>query len=233
MNNIEDVKQRIVDTLGDRVKSVDFINATITNRPWFFSGVSKVIEGDSVDEVDINVINGVLSVNGNVPPDSKLIPHDTSKLFIYIPTIEENEISAENLIENITSSINEHEVISEKRPLDITLSILNSVKRSATSDEFIRIFISELIKAGELTLASKKLSDSIIEIITLININHNDNKYSVRNYVEHGLIVLEFYEEEQKLMYSSFPLNHKGFFGFANILYMLSSYNNFNIDKNL
>ncbi len=231
MNNIEDVKQRIIDSLGGKVKSIDFVNATITDRPWFFGGISKVVEGNDIDEVDISVMNGLLSVNGKITPDSKLIPLDTSKLYIYTPIIEKNEIASEQLIESITSSIREQNLISEKRPLDIVIALMVSVEKTEKSEDFIRIFISELIKNGEIRLSSKKLPELIEEIVDIMNITHREGVYCVSNFIQHNLIVLEFYEGDEKIMYASFPLTHKGFYGFATLLHTLAKHNNFNIRR--
>lgn len=230
MDNIEDVKRKIVDLVGHEIRGVHFVESTFNNRPWFFGGLSKVVEGDDVDEVNVSLEHGILVVNGRVTDSSKLIPHDTHNLFIYEPALRDSGVSVDNIVKSISYTLKEQNLIKEKRPFDLLECLLTSVNGTKTSEEFMREFIGKLVKDGEINLSSKKIPHMIKEIIRLLNLSNGDlNGTRAVNYIKSSRIVLEFYEGSGNLMSSTFPLTHKGLYGFAYMINMISKYNNFKI----
>lgn len=227
MINRDDVRQKIVKSIGDSIGGVHFINTTLHDRPWLFGGLSKVIEGNSVDEVDIGLDHGAISISGNVSPDSKIVPHSTRDLFIYTPALESNSVSIDDIIASVSLTIEERELISKKRPLDVVGCLFEAVRDASTSDDFIRNFISQLVINGEIKMSARKLPDLVSEIIDLLNINYSGGRERVVNYIKGDRIILEFYEGSGTMMASSFPLTYKGLYGFANMLHMVSKHNDF------
>lgn len=230
MNNIEEIKRKIADSVGNKITDINFVNLTFNDRPWFFGGLSKVVEGSNVDEVNVSLEHGVLVVDGRVTEDSKLIPHETDRLFIYEPAISDSGVSIDSIVQSITYTLEEQNLIKEKRPFDILKCLLSSVDGAKTSDEFMKNFIGSLVKNGEIKLSSKKIRHLIVEVVKLLNISHNDlDGTSVVNYIDGSKVILEFHVGSDTIMSSSFPLTHKGLYGFACMINMISKHNNFKV----
>lgn len=230
MNNIEEIKRKLTDNVGNKITDINFVKSTINDRPWFFGGLTKVIEGGNVDEINVSLDHGVLVIDGKVTENSKLIPHETDRLFIYEPALSNTGVSIDSIVQSITYTIEEQNLIKEKRPFDILKCLLTSVDGVKTSDEFMKNFIGKLVSMGEIKLSSKKIQHLIVEVMRLLDLTQNNSDgTSVVNHITGSRIVLEFVTDADTIMLSTFPLTHKGFYGFSCMLNMISKHNNFKL----